>query len=1185
MLKLNLSILQKMLLGIFVVLLSVFIAFFLNCHRTKIQAKRNVLKDVATIADSYKAAVCQFLEIANHRARDFSSDGFVRTQLSRLLQGRKSSVDTLSKYLIENKIALDKSIKTIHILSTEGRIVASTDRFEIGKDVSQETFFLKGKNSLTVMESALGYERQPAIIIATPIAGLNKKITIGVLVNFIQLSRLNNILAGECLMEQRTALNKKERWRNIGVYLVNKNKLMIASSGFAKDDALKRTIETLPVLTSMTSNKELSGFYRDYRGIMVAGASAYIPSLEWLLLAEIDEGEALSLLPVLPVSASAPFFVILIVVILLMLVFYKNTILPICILTDNIKSISLGNYHIVTPVLSNDEVGRLCESFNGMAKEIQVKTELLEKSRHCLAEAQRIAHIGSWEWDIVNNKIYWSDEVYHIFGLSPHTFDGTYESVLECIHPDDKEFVKASVDNALYEKKPYDLQYRILLKDTTVRFIQAMVDVICDETTGRVIRMAGTVQDITAHKGAEEALAERTCITTLNADIGFALVQGSTLRDMLQLCANAFVKNLDVSFARIWIHRRETSMLELQGSAGMYTHIDGQHSRIPVGKFKIGRIAKNRKPHMTNAVIGDPEVHDQEWARQTGMVAFAGYPLAIEDRLLGVVAMFSRKPLPEITMSALSSVSGIIALGIEHKLMEEDIQQTKKRLEFILRVSPTMIYSARCNDFTTTFISENVHAQLGYDAQQFVHHQEFWYERVHPEDLPHLISELSHLAQVDHLALEYRFLHKDGTYRFMYDELNLIRDKEGNPLEIIGFWIDATERKKSEDEQKSLKEQLYHVQRMESIGTLAGGIAHDFNNILAIITGYGNLLEKRLEEDASSRSYVHKILKSAERATNLVQALLAFSRKQPSNPKPVQLDHILTQTKDLLTRIIGEDIVINFVPMDKDCVVMADVGQIEQVLVNLSTNARDAMPGGGRLTIHTNIVELGGKFKKVHGYGERGLYALISFSDTGVGIDEKIQKRIFEPFFTTKEVGKGTGLGLSIVYGIVKQHKGYVTVDSKPGKGTTFKIYLPLVKSITEETKSISQTTAPLCGTETILIAEDDTDVRTVTKIILEEAGYTVIEARDGCDALHKFMENKDKIKLLILDVIMPVKNGKEIYDEIRRTNSDIRALFMSGYAESVIPKQTFLEKGLCFLSKPFTESEILKKVRDVLDT
>ncbi len=1012
--KLNLSILQKMLLGIFAVLLSVFIAFFLSYHRTKIQAKRNVLKDVATIANSYKAGVCQYLEIANYRARDFSSDGFVRTQLSRLLQGRKSSVDTLSKYLIENKIVLDKSIKTIHILSMEGRIVASTDRFEIGKDVSQEIFFLKGKNSLTVTESSLGQ----TMIIATPIPGLNKKITMGILVNFIQLSGLNNILAGECLMEQQTAFSKKEKWRNIGVYLVNKNKLMIASSGFAKDDALKQTVKTLPVLTSMTSNKELSGFYRDYRGIMVAGASAYIPSLEWLLVAEIDEGEALSLLPVLPASASVPFVVILIVIILLMLVFYKNTILPICILTDNAKSISLGNYHVVAPVLSNDEVGRLCESFNGMAKEILVKTELLEKSRHCLAEAQRVTHIGSWEWDIVNNKIYWSDEVYRIFALSPHEFDATYESVLERIHPDDKEFVKASVDNALYEKKPYDLNYRILLKDTTIRFIHAMINVICDEITGRVIRMTGTVQDITARKR-----------------------------------------------------------------------------------------------------------------------------------------------------------------------MEEDILQTKNRLEFILRVSPTMIYSARYSDFTHTFMSENVHAQLGYDAQQFVHHQEFWFERVHPEDLPHIISELSHLANVDHLALEYRFLHKDGTYRSMCDELNLVRDKEGNPVEIIGFWIDITERKKSEDEQKNLKEQLYHVQRLESIGTLAGGIAHDFNNILAIITGYGNLLVKHTEKDASSRSYVHKILKSAERATNLVQALLTFSRKQPSNPKPVQLDHILTHTKDLLTRIIGEDIVINFVPMDKDCVVMADVGQIEQVLVNLSTNARDAMPGGGRLTIHTNIAELDDKFKKAHGYGERGLYALISFSDTGVGIDEKIQKRIFEPFFTTKDVGKGTGLGLSIVYGIIKQHKGYITVDSKPGKGTTFKIYLPLVKSVTEETKSISQTAAPLCGTETILIAEDDTDVRIMTKIILEEAGYTVIEAIDGCDTLHKFMENKDKIKLLILDVIMPIKNGKEVYDEIRGTNSDIRALFMSGYAESVIPKQTVLEKGLCFVSKPFTESEILKKVRDALDT
>ena len=287
-----------------------------------------------------------------------------------------------------------------------------------------------------------------------------------------------------------------------------------------------------------------------------------------------------------------------------------------------------------------------------------------------------------------------------------------------------------------------------------------------------------------------------------------------------------------------------------------------------------------------------------------------------------------------------------------------------------------------------------------------------------------------------------------------------------------------------------MREQLYHSQKLESVGTLTGGVAHDFNNILAIITGYGNLLEKNIEEKNPSRIYIQKILKSAERATNLVQGLLAFSRKQGSCQKPVSLSSILLPVNNLLSRLIGENIVLDIVPANKDCVVMADCGQMEQVLINLATNARDAMPNGGKLSIQADIVELGSEFIRTTGYGEIGEYARISVFDTGMGMDKEIQRKIFEPFFTTKEVGKGTGLGLSVVYGIIKQHGGYINVESEPGKGATFRIYLPLVKSTVEEEKPTSLP-APdyLNGTEMILLAEDEEDVRNLTKSLLEESG------------------------------------------------------------------------------------------------
>ncbi|MDO8141390.1 MAG: response regulator [Candidatus Brocadiales bacterium] len=395
---------------------------------------------------------------------------------------------------------------------------------------------------------------------------------------------------------------------------------------------------------------------------------------------------------------------------------------------------------------------------------------------------------------------------------------------------------------------------------------------------------------------------------------------------------------------------------------------------------------------------------------------------------------------------------------------------------------------------------------------------------------------------------------------------------------------DVTEGRGMEEEQNKLREQLYHVQKLESIGTLAGGVAHDFNNILAIIIGYGNMLEKNIGKDNPSWFYVQKILKSAERATNLVQGLLAFSRKQGSSQKPVVINKILIQVKNLLSRLIGEDIVLDVVLTDKESIVMADNGQMEQVLMNLATNARDAMPNGGKLTIYSDVVVLDNEFIKNNGYGKIGTYVLISVSDTGMGIDKNIQRKIFEPFFTTKEIGKGTGLGLSIVYGIIKQHNGYICVDSEHGKGATFRIYLPVITKSTAEEGKPSPLPAYLKGTELILVAEDEAEVRSLARLLLEEAGYKVIEATDGCDTINKFMENKEDVSLLLLDVIMPVKNGREAYEEIRKIRPDIKVLFMSGYSKGVIDKKSFPKEGLHFVSKPFSQTTLLKRVREILD-
>ncbi len=405
-------------------------------------------------------------------------------------------------------------------------------------------------------------------------------------------------------------------------------------------------------------------------------------------------------------------------------------------------------------------------------------------------------------------------------------------------------------------------------------------------------------------------------------------------------------------------------------------------------------------------------------------------------------------------------------------------------------------------------------------------------------------------------------------------------DEIGKLADAFNTMLDAL--KKREAEKEHLQEQLRHAQKMEAIGTLAGGIAHDFNNILTAIMGFGGLIQMKIPKESLISSHVEQILESAERAASLTKNLLAFSRKQLSTPAPLNLNESISNLKKLLGRLIKEDIEFKVELGENDLVVMADQGQLDQIFMNLVTNARDAMPKGGMLTITTGAAQLPPHIVVTSQAGSSGGYALISVADTGIGIDEKTQEKIFDPFFTTKEVGKGTGLGLSMIYGIVKQHDGYIDVKSEVGKGTTFNIYLPLIDSTFE--KQEEKASRPLKrGTETILVADDDPAVASLVKRILEEFGYKVLEARDGENAIEQFLKHKDDIHLLLLDVIMPKKNGKEAYDAIKKIKPEIKAIFISGYSAEIIDEQAILA-GLNFIGKPVSPEELLFSVREVLD-
>jgi len=404
------------------------------------------------------------------------------------------------------------------------------------------------------------------------------------------------------------------------------------------------------------------------------------------------------------------------------------------------------------------------------------------------------------------------------------------------------------------------------------------------------------------------------------------------------------------------------------------------------------------------------------------------------------------------------------------------------------------------------------------------------------------------------------------------------RDK-GNTIFFELFAEDVTER-------RALEQQLRQAQKMEAVGRLAGGIAHDFNNLLMVISGYSEFLLERIGPDPALRGPAQEIANAAERATSLTRQLLAFSRKQMLAPKVMDLNAVVTENLKMLTRLIGEDIDLVMVPGGDIGAVKADPGQIEQVVMNLAVNARDAMPQGGKLTIETANVKLDATYARFHSEVRPGDYIMLAISDTGMGMDAETQSHIFEPFYTTKGL-KGTGLGLSTVYGIVKQSEGYIWVYSETGKGTTFKIYLPRVGATvdTEAAQTATPSQQPGQGRETILLVEDEENLRQLTRQSLENQGYRVIDAADGAAAIRLSQAHKGPIHLLLTDVIMPGMNGRELANQVSPSRPEMKVLYMSGYTDNHIGHNGTLDQGIILLQKPFTLPALKAKVREVLDT
>jgi two-component system cell cycle sensor histidine kinase/response regulator CckA len=696
------------------------------------------------------------------------------------------------------------------------------------------------------------------------------------------------------------------------------------------------------------------------------------------------------------------------------------------------------------------------------------------------------------------------------------------------------------------------------------------------DNDGQVIGTFSSGADITERKRVEQELLHRAQLSALSAATGLALSTADSITSGLQQCAEALVIHLNAAVARIWILNERDGVLELQASAGVDTALSGSFARVPFGQSKIGRIARDRKPHLINAVLGDPDVSDQDWARREGLVSFAGHPLMTDGRVVGVMAVFARHALPDSVISALASVADHVALGIDHQRSADALRTAEARMRFAFDAARVGLWD---NDYTTGVErwSEQLEAQHGLSPGTFGGTFEAFVERIHPDDRKSVIDTVAKAKREgsDYSTL-LRTVWPDGTVHWLSGSGRIFLDQHGEPLRGVGISQDVTER-------HTLEAQYYQAQKMEAIGRLAGGVAHDFNNLLTVILGFSELLLADRDPNDPGQADIEEIQKAGTRAAGLTRQLLAFSRTQIIEPTQLNLNAVVSGIQPMLDRLIGEDIKVVLGLRPGLAFVKADPGQVEQIVLNLAVNARDAMPKGGTLTIETANVELDEHYAATHLGVTPGPFVALTVSDTGTGMTPQVLERLFEPFFTTKDAGQGTGLGLATVHGIVTRSGGTVNVYSEVGTGTSFKVYFPRDDSDEVIVEAPATAPRPRSGAETVLVVEDAEGLRVLVARVLERQGYTVLVAANGEEAIRIFDDNP-AIDVLLTDVVMPGGSGPDLMTELVKRRPALQVIYMSGYTEDAIVHHGVLDPGINFLHKPFTAVTLGRKIREVLD-
>ncbi len=751
--------------------------------------------------------------------------------------------------------------------------------------------------------------------------------------------------------------------------------------------------------------------------------------------------------------------------------------------------------------------------------------------------------------------------------------------------------------------------------------------------TAFAAQAAIALENARLYRQTEERAEKLKTFTTLSR----LMTSAQDGRQVCHAVARAATTLLGATTTRVWVSDPVARVLRTQGSFGIDPKVEEvmtDFPAIPYGQGLVGRIVESRTPEFLLDIGKDPRWLNRRLATEGGLQSFAGVPLIADSDIVGVLAILfgDQRDFTVEEKELMELLADQAAIAIRNARLLQALNTRQTHLETLLDVSRQLSKIQPVESLLGT-ISEACGSLLGSESVGFrlVEGEELvlagsWGDAKEVmitsrlrigESLSGRVAASGEPLVVTDLVNDPRVIpaHRETISRRGYRALMAVPVKLGD--RVVGVLSIRTRRadgfsaedvmiatafasqaavalensrlyqetQRAYDELSQTQDQLAQAGKMEAIGHLAGGVAHDFNNLLMVIMGRTELLLAGLDTGDPNRRAIELIEQTAIRAADLTRQLLAFSRKQVLQPRVLDLNAVVSHLSEMLRRLIGEDIALTTVLGPALGPVKADPGQIEQIIMNLAVNARDAMPHGGRLTLETANVELDAAYARKRVEARPGPHVMLALSDTGSGMDPKTQARIFEPFFTTKGPRKGTGLGLAMVYGIVKQSGGNIWVYSEPGQGTTFKIYLPRIEEAIESVQERCALTSPLRGIETVLLVEDEDAVRDLGRDILQARGYTVLEARHGAEALRISEQHPGPIHLVLTDVVMPEMTGRELADRLAALRPETKVLYMSGYTDNAVVHHGVLDPGTVFLQKPFTGAVLARKVREILDT